>query len=417
MYVAPSVAPDGNTIALLGHGDLDVFPCNSMVGLLDVGGGTPRWISSELDRTWLPFPYASKPHWMPDGSLLASVEDRGNLHVYRVSDAAAPELVLGGARVVTGLSVAGGTIAFTATSADRPAELSVLVDGTERQVSSVTGAFHKGSSPRVGEHFLAQSGDVEVDAWIFTPPDFDDDKSYPMLLNIHGGPFTQYGNFFFDEAQMQAAAGFVVVLSNPRGGSGRGTAWGQAILGPKHRIPGSGWGGVDYDDVMAVVDAALTQYPFIDSDRLGVLGGSYGGYMTSWIVTHTNRFKAACSERAVNNVANLEHGSDIAGVFRVQVGPTHLDDPAEYQRMSPITYVDALETPLLIIHSDDDLRCPVDQADQLFLACEILGKEVEYYRFPGETHELSRSGSPAHRVQRADIIHEFFRRHLMENGG
>jgi dipeptidyl aminopeptidase/acylaminoacyl peptidase len=134
--------------------------------------------------------------------------------------------------------------------------------------------------------------------------------------------------------------------------------------------------------------------------------------MTSWVVSHTNRFVAACSERAVNNMATEEFTSDIATTFRHEVGATWFDDPDEYRRFSPITYVRDIETPLLILHSEDDLRCPIEQAEQLFTAMRLLGKEVEFYRFPAEGHELSRSGSPVHRVQRAELILEFFGRHL-----
>ena len=234
---------------------------------------------------------------------------------------------------------------------------------------------------------------------------------------IHGGPFTQYGNRFFDEAQLYARAGYVVLLSNPRGSSGRETAWGRAIVGPKVRNdPGTGWGSVDYDDLMAVVDVALERYPFIDGERLGVLGGSYGGYMTSWIIGHTDRFKAACSERAVNNLLTQEYTSDIATAFRMLVGVNHLDDPTEYLSRSPISYVQRITTPVLIVHSENDLRCPIEQAEQLFVALRTLGKEVEFVRFPAENHELSRSGSPIHRVQRAELILEFFGKHLQPSG-
>jgi len=163
---------------------------------------------------------------------------------------------------------------------------------------------------------------------------------------------------------------------------------------------------------MAVVDEALRRFPFIDPDRLGVLGGSYGGFMTSWIVGHTNRFKAACSERAVNNLASEDWTSDIATAFRFDFGGMWFDEPDEYRRMSPITYVRDVETPLLIIHSEDDLRCPIEQAEQMFVALRLLGKDVEFYRFPAEGHELSRSGSPVHRIQRAELILDFFTKHL-----
>jgi dipeptidyl aminopeptidase/acylaminoacyl peptidase len=209
---------------------------------------------------------------------------------------------------------------------------------------------------------------------------------------------------------MQAAAGFVVLMSNPRGGSGRHTGWGQAIIGPKHTTrPGSGWGSVDVDDVIAVLDAALARYPFCDPERVGMLGGSYGGYMaTALAARHGGRFRAICSERAVNNMLSEEWSSDFATSFRIEHGPSHLDDPDEYMRLSPITHVRDIDVPMLLIHSEDDLRCPIVQAEELFVALRLLGKDVTFYRFPGEGHELSRNGSPLHRRMRAEIILDWF---------
>ena len=413
-YHVPSVSPDGNRIACVGYDTVEVFPQNSGIGLLAEGDSSPEWVDTGLDRDWMGFPAPAPAHWIDDETLLASVQDRGGVHLYRVGIAGSRELLLGGNRWITGWSSVGDVVAFAASSSDRPAELFLRkADGEEVQLSNVADHFVALANPRPAERFTAISDGHEVDAWIYTPPEFDPEQSYPMLFNIHGGPFTQYGDVFFDEAQHQARAGFVVVMSNPRGSSGRDTGWGHAIQGRDCDPSGPGWGSVDYDDVMAVVDAALEQYPFIDPERVGVLGGSYGGYMTSWIVGHTDRFKAACSERAVNNLASLNMTSDIAGIDRLWFGVTHIEDPEEYARMSPITYVDAMTTPLLIIHSDDDLRCPYEQADQLFYALRDLGREPEYYRFPGESHELSRSGSPAHRIQRAELILEFFTRHLL----
>ena len=195
-------------------------------------------------------------------------------------------------------------------------------------------------------------------------------------------------------------------------------AWGDAIRGPKcAENPGTGWGGVDYDDVIAVVDEALRRFAFIDPERLGVLGGSYGGFLTSWIVGHTDRFAAACSERAVNNQLTMVATSDFGYIFQGSyVGASHIEAPSEYVRMSPITYVNNIRTPLLILHSDGDLRCPIEQAEQLFVALRMLGRDVEFVRFPGEGHEMSRSGAPNHRIERAEIILEFFDRHLHSDG-
>jgi dipeptidyl aminopeptidase/acylaminoacyl peptidase len=201
-----------------------------------------------------------------------------------------------------------------------------------------------------------------------------------------------------------------VVWCNPRGSSGREDSYGRSICGKS--LGGTGWGSVDYDDIMATVEHALASFPAIDADRLGILGGSYGGYMTSWVIGHTDRFRAACSERAANNLQSLNWASDLASAFRTYLGESHLDAPELYQAMSPISRVRDIVTPLLIIHSEDDLRCPIEQAEQLFVAMRILQRDVEFVRFPAESHELSRSGSPAHRRQRAEIILEFFDRHL-----
>jgi len=258
-------------------------------------------------------------------------------------------------------------------------------------------------------------GSGEIDAWIMRPAGFDAASKYPVILDVHGGPHTQYGETFFDEAQVQAAAGFVVIMSNPRGGSGREQSWGQSILGPKHQAVhgGTSWGSVDVDDLMSVLDAALERYGFCDADRVGMAGGSYGGFMATWLAgTHGDRFKAVLSERAVNNMLTEEFTSDISTVFRAQIGPSPIEDPEEYERISPIRFVRDINIPVLIIHSEDDFRCPISQAEELFVAMRLLGKDVTFYRFPGEGHELSRSGSPIHRRQRAEIILDFFAYHL-----
>jgi len=414
-YGYPAWSALGGAVAMLGHDESRNMPQNPRLGIVDLASGQHRWVGTSLDRGFAPYGDTQPPIWA-DGALLVTVEDRGNEHLFRVAadGGSDPELLVGGDRCINHFHYAGGTLAFSASTVDRPSEVFVVRDGEERRLSFVTDGFVERAAPRPAARFTATStGGVEVDAWVLTPPGYDPSRRYPALLNVHGGPFTQYGNRFFDEAQLQASAGFVVLLSNPRGSSGREATWAQAISGPKHTYaPGAGWGSVDYDDVMAVVDEALRRFPFIDPDRLGVLGGSYGGFMTSWIVGHTNRFKAACSERAVNNLASEDWTSDIATAFRFDFGGMWFDEPDEYRRMSPITYVRDVETPLLIIHSEDDLRCPIEQAEQMFVALRLLGKDVEFYRFPAEGHELSRSGSPVHRIQRAELILDFFTKHL-----
>jgi dipeptidyl aminopeptidase/acylaminoacyl peptidase len=420
----PSVSPDGRRIAFLGGDDTRIDPKNSRIGVLDVATGERRWLDTGLDRTWHPGVGATAPVWLDDDRLLVVCEDRGDQHPYvvAVDGPGGAVRVLGGERVIGGVDAAAGTVAFTEATIDRPAEVVVArLDAgeagrpAERRLSYVTDAFVAVTRPRPAERFTAGAADVDV--WVFVPEGFDPAAThhYPALVNIHGGPFGQYGNRFYDEAQVQAGAGYVVVLSNPRGSSGREQSFARAIAGERAPVePGTGWGSVDYEDVMAVTDEVLRRYPAVDPARLGVLGGSYGGYLTTWIVTRSTRFAAACSERAVNDLLALEASSDYAGAFWTIVGVEAHEDPEAYRRMSPITYVRDIRTPMLLIHSEQDLRCPIGQAEALFVALRRMGREVELVRFPAESHELSRSGAPTHRIQRAEIILEFFRRHLME---
>lgn len=421
-YYAPSVSPDGSHIAFLGNDDPTTYPQNERVGVLDVASGEHRWVSTALDRTFGTTSGSRAPIWESGSHLLGFAEDRGTAQVYRLdaSGASAPVALTAGRHVVKSFDASAGTIAYAASTVSRPTEVFVLRDGNSRQVSRVGDALVSETAPLSWEHFTVACGSpyaggpAEIDAWIMRPKDFDPARKYPVLLNVHGGPHTQYGETYFDEAQVQAAAGFVVLMSNPRGSSGREEAWGQAILGRKHHTnPGSGWGDADVADVMAVLDGALERFTFCDRNRIGMLGGSYGGYMATMLAArHGSRFRAICSERAVNNMLSEEWSSDIASVFRVQHGPNHLDDESEYRRMSPIEYVRDVSTPMLLIHSENDLRCPINQAEELFVALRLLGKDVTFYRFPGETHELSRSGSPVHRVQRFEILLDYFSERL-----
>lgn len=416
---APAVSPDGRRVAFIGSEDAVTFPLNPTLGVIDIDSGDITWPAAGFDRAFVATGGFATPVWENDDAVLATAEDRGDTHLYRIAadGSSAPEALTSGRLAVQAFGAAGGTIATAQTDVTHPAEL-VVLDGPTYTGSSRTDLTRAWSG---WEKFAVPctAGSGEIDAWIMRPRDFDETSTYPVLLNVHGGPFTQYGETFFDEAQMQAAAGFIVVMSNPRGSSGREIAWGQAINGPKHpNVPGTGWGSVDVDDVMAVLDHALAAYPFCDADRVGMLGGSYGGYMATTLAGRFgDRFRAICSERACNNMVTEEFTSDISTVWRGTVGVTGLDDPDEYARVSPIRYAKNIDIPVLIIHSEDDLRCPINQAEELFVALRLQDKDVTFYRFPGENHELSRGGSPVHRKMRAEIVLDWFTEQLAPRSG
>ncbi len=404
---APSWSPDGSQIVYVYTPGLFDAPRHGQLAVVEPDGSDPRVLTEALDRNCAPYPPVREPVW--DGeSIVFGVEDSGNTHAYRAAaDGSGHEQIIGGELGVTGYDARAGELVYTASTPTTLSELHLA----GRQVTQLGDAFCERREILEPERFTATSADgSEVEAWIVRPAGFEEGRRYPVLLSIHGGPFTQYGSKFFDEFQIFGGAGYAVVYSNPRGSSGYSEAWGRAIRGPAEGGPG--WGTVDYEDLMAVVDEALRRFEFCDPERVGVLGGSYGGFMTSWIVGHTDRFKAAISERAVNNFIAEAGSSDIGTWFKAYVGTHWFEDPETYLRISPSTYAPQITTPLLILHSEDDLRCPVVNAEELFAILRLLGREVEFVRFPGEGHELSRSGSPQHRLARFEIILDWFDRYL-----
>ena len=408
-YGAAAVSPDGSLVAFQYSPEDGTYPRHSQIGVMSPDGSNERILTTSLDRQCAPYPDSREPIWDRD-RIVFSVEDGGNLHLYAVKadGSAEPELIVDGEHVLGGYDAHDGKVAYTASTHTTMRE--VFADG--RRLTNVGRKFTEGRELAEPERFTAHSKDgYEVDAWIVRPPGFEPGKRYPAILTIHGGPFTQYGTGFFDEVQVYAAGGYVVLFSNPRGGSGYSEEHGRAIRGPVGDA-GPGWGTVDYDDVMGVVDTALEHFDFIDADRLGVIGGSYGGYMTSWIIGHTNRFKAAISERAVNNLVSMFGSSDLFWIFQRQFGGPLWDHVDAYLEKSPSTYAKNIETPVLVLHSEQDLRCNIEQGEHFFTLLHLLGKEVEMVRFPGESHELSRSGSPRHRVIRFETILEYFGRYL-----
>jgi dipeptidyl aminopeptidase/acylaminoacyl peptidase len=410
MSEAASWSPDGTRIAYrftpIRMGD---EPYHGQIAVIDLATRERNILTVSLDRNCSPYPPMREPIWEGE-DLLFSVEDRGNVHVYRVAadGSGKPEAVTEGEWWVAGYDARASMLVHVATD---PTSLPELFAG-DRRLTNVSRSFTERRRLIQPERFAATSADgSEVEAWIVRPVGFEPGRRYAALLNIHGGPFTQYGNRFFDEFQVYAAAGYVVLYSNPRGSSGYSEAWGRAIRGPV--ADGPGWGTVDYEDCIAVVDEAVRRYDFIDPERLGVMGGSYGGFMTSWIVGHSDRFKAACSERALNDWPTFFASSDFGWFVNSYIGDVWPGENRDvYLKLSPTTYASNIHTPLLILHSEEDLRCPIDQGEYLFTILRLLKREVEFVRFPAESHELSRSGSPLHRVQRFEAVLDWFGRHL-----
>jgi len=256
----------------------------------------------------------------------------------------------------------------------------------------------------IEEVWFKGAADNDLQGWILKPPDFDESKKYPSILEIHGGPQAQYGNFFMHEFYYLAAHGYVVHFCNPRGGQGYGEEHTKAIW--------NNWGTVDYDDLMAWV-GFVQQKPYIDPARMGVTGGSYGGYMTNWIIGHTDCFQAAVTQRSVSNLISMYGSSDFNWSFQMELG----DEPPwenleNYWRQSPLKYIGNAKTPTLVIHSEQDLRCDMEQGEQIFVALKKLGVDTEMVRFPDEPHGLSRGGRTDRRIERLSHILRWFDRYL-----
>jgi dipeptidyl aminopeptidase/acylaminoacyl peptidase len=406
----PVFSPAGDTVAYLGRSVINAAGKNIQLFTVPVAGGPATCRTADLDRSCSPL--GVRPLWARGGDAITfAAEDQGTLGLYRVRPGdGPPRRVVAGERVVTGYSATpdGALVAFTASDPGAPAELFVCAaDGSgERRLTDLNRDWKREVALSRPERFRFERAGFTVDGWIIKPFGFEPGRRYPLLLNVHGGPHAQYGYPFFDEFQVQAGAGYAVLYTNPRGSQGYGEAFTRAVVGD--------WGGGDAADVLAGLDEAVRRFDWIDPERLGLLGGSYGGFMTSWIVGHSARFRAACSERAVNSHVTMFGTSDIGHLFNAAElgGVLPWENMAKYLERSPLTYAKDITTPLLIMHSEDDLRCPIEEGEQLFMALKTLRRDVVFVRFPDENHELSRSGKPRHRLERFRIILEWFAQYL-----
>lgn len=336
--------------------------------------------------------------------LLVAVLNRGAVELRTVprdaEDVPLDKLavVAGERAAVRSFTVDGDRIAAVVARPDSAGDVVLVSGGAERVLTDWSKPLREQGIRPLEELTATAPDGYPVHGWLVQP---EGDGPHPVLLVVHGGPFAAYDWGLFDEAQVYASAGYAVVLTNPRGSAGYGQSHGRAIV--------RGFGTVDVDDLLAMLDAAL-EHPGLDSSRVGVMGGSYGGFMTSWLASHHGeRFRAAWSERAVNAWDSMLGSSDIGWSFvDAYIGSdlqTQLD-------RSPLTYADRIGIPFMVVHSEHDWRCPLEQAQRLYVALKRNGTDVEMLLFPGEGHELSRSGRPRHRVQRFDAVLEWWSRHL-----
>ena len=254
------------------------------------------------------------------------------------------------------------------------------------------------------EEFTFDSNGEKLRGYILFPKDFDSDKKYPTILSVHGGPKTEFSDIFHHEHQMLASDGYIVIYTNPHGSSGRGVKFSD--------IRGR-YGKIDYEDLMTLVDKAIEKYPQIDPNKMAIYGGSYGGFMTNWTIGHTNRFKAAVSQRSISNWTSFYGVSDIGYYFAPdQTGANPWDNIEKMWDESPIKYANKASTPTLFIHADCDYRCPLEQGLQMFNKLKLNGVDTRMVVFHGENHELSRSGKPKARIKRLTEIKDWFDKYL-----
>jgi acylaminoacyl-peptidase len=257
---------------------------------------------------------------------------------------------------------------------------------------------------RPEEIWFKSFDEIELQGWLLKPPNFDPQRRYPLVLYVHGGPAAQYANTFFHEFQVLAAQGYMVLYTNPRGSLGREEEFATCIQGD--------WGNLDYRDLMSAMDYA-EKLPYVDIRRMAVAGGSYGGFMVTWIVGHTDRFCCAVSERGVSNRHSAVGTTDNPPMPDGYWSGNAWDKPGQLWAQSPLRFAGNIRTPLLIIHSEGDLRCTIGQAEQLYSALKRLKREVTFLRYPAETsHGLSRNGPPDLRLDRLERIVSWLDRYL-----
>ncbi|MDH3731254.1 MAG: S9 family peptidase, partial [Acidimicrobiia bacterium] len=361
-------------------------------------------LTGHLDRDPLPYSVTvapKGPRFTKDG-FVTVLEDDGRVVIVR--SAAGFERVVDGDLVVTGVDAGEDGLVYAASTPTSPGELYWHDGESSRRLTDLNGQLE--GLFIAPEQFTVESDGVELTAWVYLPPGVD---KVPVLFNIHGGPASQYGVGFFDEFQMYAGAGYGVVACNPRGSSGRGRDFVRAVVGT--------WATddpPDLRDLNAVLAASLEKFDRLDADRVGVMGGSYGGWATAQLISRDNSsYRSAVVERGVTSWTSFWGTSDIGPWFgKMYLGTELADDWDGHLRASPMTNAHKITTPTLVLHSQSDWRTPLEQGLQLFTMLAHNDVPSELVRFPDEGHELSRSGKPRHRIERFEAILDWHGRYL-----
>jgi dipeptidyl aminopeptidase/acylaminoacyl peptidase len=415
-YARPRFSPDGGRIAVTAT-DVQLFPSTVDLAVIEVASGRVDVVSSELDRDCDPGTVSTPgPIWLDGQTLAVLVEDAGAVHAYACRLAERPrwQPLLDGDRRITALDARGDLLAFTCSSPQEPPALAVRSgDGPERTVHDPNAGIASQRDLRPLRHRRVDvGGGVTVDSWLMVPDPGRWAAPHPLLVFMQGGG-TQHGPQWSHEFQLLTSAGFAVLTLNPRGCAGYGKAWERTVCAPTSATPGRGWGVDDIGDVVAVVQDTLADDDLLDAARVGVLGGSYGALVTTWLLATTDHFAAGWAERGPYNLFSLAGTNDESPwFFETYLGPRPGQDPSAYWTPSPIRVAEGITAPLMIVHSEQDRRCPIQQAEELFMALKLLDREVELVRFPGEGHGLTRTGSPVHRLQRFELLLSWFGRWL-----
>ncbi|MRN56900.1 alpha/beta hydrolase family protein [Paenibacillus monticola] len=412
-------SPDGTSFAIIGDDRKYGSGTQNRLYTVSTSGGTIEVFPAEIDMQIGNYILndvksgmaAPGPLFVPNGTEIYSLgTSHGQVHLYRFAKNVAPEAVTKGDIDIYQLTTtAEGTfVVGTAMDAQGPAEI-VRIDTQTGRVLRLT----NGNKKLMDDLNLSVPEELWVDVpdgyplqgWIMKPPGLSVGQKVPLALVIHGGPHAMYSPTYSHELQTLAAEGYAVLFANPRGSFGYGQDFAQGCRGD--------FGGGDYEDLMAMVDTALARYDYIDDTRLGVIGGSYGGLMTNWIVTQTKRFRAAVSQRSISNWLSFYGLSDI-GISYTEgiVGGNPWDQPELLWQRSPLAHVKKVEVPMLIMHGEQDLRCPIGQSDEWYTALKRLGKKARLIRYPGSNHSFLKIGKPSYRVEALEEVNSWFNEHL-----